>query len=111
MATATRAREMPPFLQQNSRGRIADLLYTFLCGAGLGEGLVPDQVYGPKMVVAMVKFQELNSLDADGGCGPKTREVMKSRYDFDLVAVYENSHAHDYPLSVFVQPDGRELLF
>lgn len=62
-------------LRSGSRGEAVEALQKKLLGQGINPGPV-EGVFGPKTEEALKRFQERQSLDADGITGPKTLAAL-----------------------------------
>lgn len=105
-------KEFPAFMEIGSRGVAVNLILAFLVGWAAGRpwenhGVVCDAEYGERGVGLMKVFQANQHLEADGGFGPTTRAFIKQKYGFDFEAIARATGGG----TVFIQPDGRRLLW
>jgi hypothetical protein len=102
----------PLYMERGSYGPVVDKVLGFLKDwaekQSLGPtGIVCDMDYGNTGVEWMKKYQKHNSLEDDGGCGPKTREQMlKDGFDF-----VQEAKSCGEPLTSFAQPGGATLFW
>jgi hypothetical protein len=107
-----RVEEFPQYMELGSRGPAVNLVLALLLGWAkvwgiFDHGVVCDGVYRARSATLMKKFQELNDLESDGGCGPETRKWLKEAFGFDLELAARTSGGD----TSFVQPDGEEQIW
>lgn len=103
--------EVPRYMNEGSEGPHVTVLQAFLKaitllgpdGTGLlGRDIVFDMQYGRVTSDALAVLQAHHDLEADGHCGPDTRQLMKDAYNFDI----EEAWLTVPGVTKFVQPDG-----
>jgi hypothetical protein len=75
---------MPQFMGKGSEGPVVNLLLAFLCGAGYGDDIKLDGIYGDTTEKRLKEFQKKNNLEEDGTFGSETRKHVKDVYGFDF---------------------------
>lgn len=104
----------PPFLNKGSKDTCPNgpvrWLQEFLCAAGFAvDGMIADGDYGDKTAESVAAMQHdlgFEDDEADGNCGPKTREAMDDILGVDINDIPMGDRTGE--VVVFVHPDHTE---